>query len=89
MSPRKFARHGNEQQKHPKKAVTYLKWAHEILGHLHNRARVVELAAVVRRREYRDQLSLGKELVSIFNDLRVGRMHAETSIVPIALYGQS
>lgn len=47
-----------------------LETAHERLVHGHHGACIVKLAAVVGRREQRDQLSLSKELVTIFDNLR-------------------
>ena len=47
----------------------YLKGAHEGLVHRHHSARVVELAAVVGRREERDELPFGEELVAVLNHL--------------------
>lgn len=47
-----------------------LEGAHQRLVHRHHGTRVVELSAVVGRREERDQLPLGEELVPVFHDLR-------------------
>ena len=49
--------------------MAYLKTAHQCLINGHHGARIVEFAAVVRRREQRHQLTFGKELVAIFHDL--------------------
>lgn len=48
----------------------YLERAHKRLIHRHHTACVVELAAVVRRREQRNQLPLRKELVAVLNHLQ-------------------
>ena len=43
--------------------------AHQALVDRHDRAGVVELAAVVGRREHRDQLFVSKELVPVLHHL--------------------
>ena len=48
----------------------YLEGAHEGLVHAHHAAGVVELAAVVGRREQGYQLTLGEELIPVLNNLR-------------------
>ncbi len=49
--------------------LQYLERAHEGLVDGHHGPRVVELAAVVGRREERDELALGEELVPVLDDL--------------------
>ncbi len=49
---------------------THLERAHQGLVDAHHRARVIELAAVVRCGKQRDQLPLGEELVAVFDHLR-------------------
>ncbi len=46
-----------------------LEGAQEALVHTHHRTRVVELTAVVWRREQRDELALREELIAVFHDL--------------------
>lgn len=46
-----------------------LEGAHECLVHTHHGPGVVELSAVVRRGEQRDQLPLGEELVTVLHHL--------------------
>lgn len=46
-----------------------LEGAQQALVHTHHCASVVELSAVVGRREQRDQLTLAKELVAVLDDL--------------------
>lgn len=46
-----------------------LEGAQQGLVHAHHGARIVEFAAVVGGGEQRDQLTLGEELVSVFNHL--------------------
>lgn len=46
-----------------------LEGAQEALVHAHHRTSVVELAAVVWRREQGDQLTLAEELIAILHDL--------------------
>lgn len=58
--------------------VLYLKGAHKGLVHTHHAACVVKLPAVVGGREQRHQLSFGKELIAIFNNLSGGRIRAGT-----------
>lgn len=55
-----------------KQWVLYLKGAHKGLVHAHHAACVVKLPAVVWGREQRHQLSFGKELVAVFNNLVAG-----------------
>lgn len=50
-------------------SASYLEGAHQGFVHAHHAARVVKLAAVVRSREQRHQLPLGKELVAVFYHL--------------------
>lgn len=45
--------------------------ADEVVVHRHDGARVVELPAIVRCREQRDQLSIRLKLVAVLDDLRV------------------
>lgn len=51
---------------------TYLEWAHERIVYGHHAASVIEFAAVIGRREERDQLATRKELITILNDLKKG-----------------
>lgn len=50
-------------------SASYLEGAHQGFVHAHHAARVVKLAAVVRSREQRHQLPLGKKLVAVFYHL--------------------
>lgn len=58
--------------------VLHLKGAHEGLVHTHHAACVVKLPAVVGGWEQGHQLSFGKELITVFNNLEGGRKRAET-----------
>merc|ERR1712070_544141 len=49
--------------------LEHLEAAHQRLVDRHHRSRVVKLAAVIRRAEKRDELTLGEELVPILDDL--------------------
>jgi len=60
------SRHDRAQER----GRTYLEGAEECLVHAHHRSSVVELTAIVRRGEERDEKSLGKELVTILHNLR-------------------
>ena len=60
--------------------LEYLERAHERVVHSHHCAGVVELAAVVRRREDRDEFPASEELVAILDDL-VGT-HDQVEVVP-------
>ena len=57
---------------------SYLEGAHEGLVHAHHAPRVVKLPAVVRSREERHQLPLGKELVAVLHDLRARNTQEST-----------
>ena len=46
-----------------------LERAEQALVHTHHRARVVEFTTVIGRREERDELTLGEELVAVLDDL--------------------
>lgn len=48
---------------------THLKRAEQALINAHHGTGIIELAAVIGRTEQRDQLPLGEELVSVFDDL--------------------
>jgi hypothetical protein len=52
-----------------KEGLTYLERAEERFVHVHHGARVVKLAAVVRRREDRNELTVREELITILDDL--------------------
>lgn len=62
-----------------KARVLYLKGAHEGLVHTHHAACIVKLPAVVGGGEQRHQLSLGKELITVFNNLYGSKITDETS----------
>ena len=47
----------------------YLEGAHQCLVHRHHPPGVIKLSAVVGSREQSDKLPLGKELVTIFDNL--------------------
>ena len=65
-----------------KEGLTYLERAEERFVHVHHGARVVKLAAIVRRREDRHELTVREELITILDDLsqlpteRKVRLHA-------------
>jgi len=61
-----------------KRSVSYLKGAHKGLVNTHHASCIVKLPAVVGGREQRDQLSLGKELITVFNNLEDSRIKAGT-----------
>jgi hypothetical protein len=46
-----------------------LEGAQQALVHTHHRTRIIELAAVVGRREQCDELTFGEELVTVLDDL--------------------
>ena len=51
-------------------AMPYLEGAHEGLVHTHHGTRVIELAAIVRRRKESHQLPPSEELVPVLHDLQ-------------------
>ena len=51
-------------------AMRYLEGAHEGLVHTHHGTRVIELAAIVRRRKESHQLPPSEELVPVLHDLQ-------------------
>jgi hypothetical protein len=52
-----------------KEGLTYLERAEERFVHVHHGARVIKLAAIVRRREDRNELTVREELITILDDL--------------------
>ena len=63
------------------RGVTYLKRAHQSVVHGHQAAGIVEFTAVVRCGEQRHQLTLGKELVAVFDDLEEDERRSESRYV--------
>lgn len=72
----------------PARAAAHLEGAHEGLIHAHHGARVVELPAVVGRREEGHELALGEELVAVLHHLwglraQLGQPHCPGADSPL------
>ncbi len=62
-----------------------LEGAHQGLVDAHHSSSVVELSAVIRRREQRDQLAFGEELVTVLHHLQNNSRASQTIILHLFL----